>query len=254
MSNISEDNPIELEKKFLVSKEVAELLIGEFEKTGQKAEKKRIEQNYLFKENASVTYDVENEKWNVTLKTGKKSETFTFFEKRFPEIARDIFIPFTNTDLLYTKCATRIRIMNGEPIFTFKRPVDNDEGDYEFECNISNVVENSKIFDDFIKDDPYKVKKDRFVIQRNGFDYEIDFFDDINLSTQNKELDISVLESKDLCLLEIEFNSQESHDDFKPDFVGIDVTEVKGFGNKKMAKKLGKHALKKERKKTNRLS
>jgi len=254
MSNISEDNPIELEKKFLVSREVAELLIGEFEKTGQKAEKKRIEQNYLFKENASVKYDVENEKWNVTLKTGNKSETFSFFEKRFPEVAREIFTPYANTDLLDTKCATRIRIMDGEPIFTFKRPVDDGEGDNEFEDNIKDIVENSSVFSKFINNDPYKVKKDRFVIQRNGFDYEIDFFDDINLSKQNKELDISILESKDLCLLEIEFNSQESYDDFKPDFVGIDVTEVKGFGNKKMAKKLGKDALKKERKKNNRLS
>ena len=109
-------------------------------------------------------------------------------------------------------------------------------------------IENNSLFLDFIKNDPYKVNKDRFVIKKDDFDYEIDFFDDIDLSKQNKELDISSLESVELCLLEVEFKSQEAHDNFSLDVTNIEVTKTKGFGNKKMAKELGEKALKKTKK------
>jgi len=244
MSNISEDNPIELERKFLISQDTAKQLIANSEAAGQITKEKRIEQNYLFKENGKVLYDVDNNMWNVTLKVGQKSKTFQFEEKQHPEVAKEVLSQYSGTDLLDTKCATRIRIMNAEPIFTFKRPIDGGDGDNEFEGNIQEYVEGCHLFLDFIINDPYKVNKDRFVINRDGFDYEIDFFDDIDLSKQNKDLDISSLESNELCLLEVEFNTQESHDNFILDVVNIEVTKTKGFGNKVMAKQLGKKSTK----------
>jgi CYTH domain-containing protein len=248
MSNVIQDNTIELERKFLISQATAKQLILNYEKSGKKAIKMTIEQHYLFKKNASVLYDTENNRWNVTLKSGTKSELFLFKELKSPDIANNILSKHSGMDLLDTPCATRIRIMNNEPIFTFKTPVINGDGDYEFERNIEEHTENNQFFLDFIKNDPYKVNKNRFVIKKDNFDYEIDFFEDIDLSNQNKELDISVLESNDLCLLEVEFKSQEAHDNFVLDVTNIEVTNTKGFGNKGMAKKIGEKALKKTKK------
>jgi CYTH domain-containing protein len=231
-----------------VSEETAKQLISDYEKSGSKAIKKTIEQHYLFKKNASVIYDTENNIWNVTLKTGSKSELFLFEELKSPDIANNVLSQHAGMDLLDTPCATRIRIMNGEPIFTFKTPVVNGDGDYEFERNIQEPIENNQLFLDFIKNDPYKVNKDRFVIKKDDFDYEIDFFEDVDLSKQNHELDISALESTELCLLEIEFDNQEAHDNFAIDITNIEVTNTKGFGNKGMAKKIGEKSLKKTKK------
>jgi CYTH domain-containing protein len=248
MSNIIQVNTIELERKFLISQTTAKKLISDYEKSGAEAIKKTIEQHYLFNKNASVLYDSEKKMWNITLKTCGKSELFSFEELKSPDIAKQVLSQHAGMELLDTPCATRIRIMNGEPIFTFKTPVVNGDGDYEFERNIEEPIENNQLFLDFIKNDPYKVNKDRFVIKKDDFDYEIDFFEDVDLSKQNKELDISSLESNELCLLEIEFDNQEAHDNFVLDVTNIEVTNTKGFGNKGMAKKIGEKALKKTKK------
>ena len=45
-------------------------------------------------------------------------------------------------DLIDIKCAARIRIDNNKPVFTFKIPIENSYGDYEFEHDIQDSIKN----------------------------------------------------------------------------------------------------------------
>ena len=94
-------------------------------------------------------------------------------------------------------------------------------------------------FDSFVKNDPFVVKKERHTIYVTPFYYEIDFFLNLDLSIQNKELDISMLKGEKLCVLEIEFKSLLEYNHFKPDFEAINVTKTRGFSNRMMARKIG---------------
>jgi len=234
-------NSIELERKMLLTKSVAEALITEFESNGTVANKDVIEQNYLFKENAEVKYDCVFDNWTITLKTTEGSIDYSFKEKNHPETARLLFSEYQGLDLLDLKCASRIRMKNNVPIFTFKMPIGNGKlGDYEFEDDISEAVKNSLFFKKFIEEDPYKVIKNRVSIVNNGLKYEFDNFKNVDLSEIHKSQNLRDLGSNDLCLLEIEFDNEVDYNAFEADFNCIDVSGTAGFGNKGMAKKNGK--------------
>lgn len=239
---INEDIGVELEKKFLISESTKLKLIKDAKSNKMTISKKRIEQNYLFKENSSVFFNVATKEWVVSLNVNNSKELLQFKEEKNTNKAVTLFTPYKGVDLLTLKSAARIRILDGEAIFTFKLPVEGGKGDHEFEGSIQKYVANSSFFNYFIKNDKYKVKKYRTTINKDGLVYEIDDFDDVDLSKQNNYIDLSTFNNEKLYLLEIEFDTLEEYQDFIPDFVHLNVTDVKGFGNKKMAKMIGKKA------------
>lgn len=247
-----QNSPVEMERKFLISQSTFNRFCEEFESQGGEITKNHIIQHYLFKDNASVKYNLENNQWEVKLKSKNKKKNFLFNENENPELANELFSNFLGDNLITkVKCASRIRVLDGDPIFTFKKPIEAQEGDYEFERSVKDILSGDDFFDDFLKNDPYKVEKNRTVVKRNGFYYEIDDFVNVDLSKQNTELDLSIFNGEDLFLLEIEFQNKNEYADYMPDFTSIEVTNTKGFGNKKMALKNGEEALKKSNKSRN---
>lgn len=250
---MSEQNsPVEMERKFLISQSTFNRFCEEFESQGGEITKHHIIQHYLFKDNASVKYNPEKNQWKVKLKSKNKKKKFRFNENEHPELANELFANFAGDNLIKkVKCASRIRVLDGEPIFTFKKPIEEQEGDHEFERSVKDVLSGDEFFEDFLKNDPYKVEKNRTVVKRDGFDYEIDDFVNVDLSKQNTELDLSIFNGEALFLLEIEFKDEDEYANYMPDFTSIEVTNIKGFGNKKMALKNGEEALKKGKKSRN---
>lgn len=205
---------IELEKKFLIKE-------SEKEKLLKKAGKillleKKIEQTYLFKENASVYYDLFNNLWVINLKNNFNSTTIYVKEEKKLD-AYKVLKQFNQEDLvLVNKTAMRLRQVDNKIIFTFKYPK-NKLADYEFENEISAVDYNNQKLKSFLLENKFKIEKERIVLldEKTNLKYEIDKFKKI----------------KDI-ILEIEFDSEDDYVNFKPDFEGVDVTGDYKYSNK----------------------
>lgn len=228
---------IELERKFLISDELADEIV---EDLALEVETQYIKQTYLFKNNAIIEYLTDTNQWKVTLLVMGKEETFLFEETKRPEIADAVFSRYTGTNLLETECAARIRITNNVPMFTFKIPVVGGVGDNEFEVDISEYVKDSSYFDGFMMIDPHSIDKVRYVVTTKNHKYDIDAFRNVTLEEVNPDLNLSKLDHDGLCLLEIEFDSVSEYEEYTPDFNCVEVTGLKAFSNKCMAINLGK--------------
>lgn len=232
---------IEMERKFLVLRDDVKKLIKDNESSCNPMVLQEITQNYLFNENASLFYDVDSSKWFLTLKVGAESKEFEMDEIS-PKLGKEILGQHNGKDLLFTKCAARIRLIDDLYLFTFKKPVSNGNGDYEFEFSIPKEIVKDPFFKKFMKKDKFKVIKVRYTISIDGLKYEIDSFKNVNLKKRNSKLDLSVfgeLSKDSLMMLEVEFNSKEIYESFNPIIKSIDVTNEKGFGNKSMARENG---------------
>lgn len=246
MSNSEQNDLIEIEKKYLISDITAKKIIDD----GNLKCVKNIFQIYLFQENSNVQYNLDENHWEITLKHNFESEKFIVPEVKHPNEAQEIFKDFRDTNLLYKKCAARIRITDGFALFTYKEPNPDGAGDFEFEFSINDLVQGSELFQNFIENDFHKIKKERFVVEKDGLDFEIDFFKDVDLSKVKKDLDIESLGSENLCLLEIEFKNEKDFDAHKLNYPSIDVTNKKAFKNVVMSYNLAEDR-KKLDKKTN---
>lgn len=134
----------------------------------------------------------------------------------------ELFKDNLNDDLLDVKSTIRIRFLDNEPIFTLKKKSDGIKGTNEFEFHISKQVATNPKIAEFPNIDLGCVHKTRWVVKKGELKYEIDFFKDF-----------------DFIFLEIEFDSEESFDNFNPDFDFIkDATDKSKYKNKNLALKL----------------
>ncbi len=234
---------IEMERKFLITGATARMLESDADGFPKMS---FIQQYYLFEENAEIYYNSEKEQWIVILLNNDERTELIIPELKNPDEAEKLF-PVSNVNIVGTKCAARIRLRDGKTIFTLKVPVKNGIGDYEFEHDIEEVMGEpltlNYSFHRFLRDDEFKIIKERHTAINDKLTLEFDYFVNVNLNNVSKKVMTGFRTQKDVVLLEIEFDNAEEYLAYMPNFFNIEVTGMKEFGNKNMAYNLGKEYL-----------
>lgn len=215
---------LEIEKKYLISKKT---FISLFQSAliENRLESEVIDQTYLFKKNSKIAYNPDTKEFHVGVKSGDTFETIVVpVNKEEQQNKLQSFIELEDIKfeygLYYFKGTYRIRFINGEPLFTFKRKVkESTIGQFEFE---EWLTEPSDAFIDALSKLKSQIIKIRHKISVGELTYEIDFYQDFDFIT-----------------LEVEFNNEDDYNAFVPDFeFTMDATNESSLKNKKLAKML----------------
>jgi CYTH domain-containing protein len=223
----------EIEVKIKISKQEHQRLINKYELI----ETKRIEQNYLFPETAQVKYCEEDKQWKVVIIIdGSIQYGFNLQarEEEYEEITKAINELDNKAILLANeKVACRIRESKGVYEFCYKQPkqehLDNGEKvDYEFEYQI--VLSDLTPIIQFLKQDPFKVIKNRTVLNVNEFSVCL-------------ELDEFIIQEDYLAECEFKTLAHKQSVDLSQIIVGEDLTGSVEYSNKNIARANGEAAL-----------
>lgn len=214
---------LEIEKKFLITKKT---FFSMFQKAliENRLTTEFIDQIYLFKSNSKIAYNPTKKVFVVTIENKSKKATIEVpvvneeYQKKLQS-----FIDFEDIKqkdgLYFFKGTYRIRLLNGQPIFTFKRKVkESSLGMFEFE----ETVDMNEDFESVLFELKSRIVKIRHKIAVGDLTYEIDLYQDF-----------------DFISLEIEFDTEELYKCFVPDFdYTMDASNESSLKNKNLAKQL----------------